>query len=682
MGLSPAAPCRHGPAVRRSVAAALRNRLLRPRAAPTGLAASAEPLPILAEQRTGLIFLPLLAAALWALTHSYLGIVGDASVYIGRALADHDPAGVGRDMMFVHDGQSRFSVFPLLLDHLVAALGPARTGLFLALLSMLAWVAALAVFAGRYVAKPFIAIVIIFVAVLPTSYGAPLRFGFSEVLAVPRPFSEALVLAALAGLAGGRTWIGIGCLLVASLLHPLMALAGWGVFVIVLSYEDRRWAIVFGAAALLGVVGAVAGVPLLHRLVMAMDPGLKAFAESRSPLLFPTAWANGYVGAMLAEAASLAIAASFVSGRRRLILIAALFVGCGGIAVQALFGDYFSLLLVIQGQLWRMAWLTAALGAAALAFCALVLWRQGPLGHIVLALLAMAWLTNETPECAALFAVAAVAVHFLARRIAFPATWTVAALLWGIAGFLAIALNAHYLFGYARFMAGIPADAPHGIAYLWTRRYIAFPILGLVLVLTFARKSRMAAVVLAMAALSLCVAAIGFWDARSPFQKMIDAAWHPPALMQVIAKRPGEILWVDGLTEGWYLAGRPQWASQQQGVSTIFSPALARQWRARMKFLIDQGLAEKGGLSAFHIAAAADLPHVTRDNVAHLCGRADAPAWIIAPVSKDTIIPPGLATHEWHLPQPNFRMTEEPGFYSWQRIDAYAILACAAGASQ
>ncbi len=672
--IPPGAPRQHETAL-------LRAMLPRPGAAREPMASPAKSLPILAERPAGLIFLPLIAVALWASTHSYPGIVGDASIYIGRALADLDPAGVGRDMMFVHDGQSRFSVFPLMLDHLVASLGPARTGMLLALLSMTAWVAALAAFAGRYVAKPFIAIVIIFVAVLPISYGAPLRFGFSEVLAVPRPFAEAFVLAALAALAGGRTRLGFCCLLAASLIHPLVALAGWGVFALVLSIEDRRWCAGFVGAALLAVAGAAVGVPLLHRLFMAMDPVLKAFAESRSPHLFPTLWPIGFLGPILAEAASLVIAASLVAGRRRSILIAAIFASLGGVAAQALLGDELSLLLVVQAQLWRMAWLMAALGAAALAFGALELWTRGPRGHITLALLAMTWLSTETPECTVLLACSALGVHFAGRRL--PMTWAGAALLWGFVGLVALAINVHYFIGYAGFMAAIPADAPHAIVYFWARRYVAFPILGMVLLLAFSgQPSRLISVATALTALLLTFAALRFWDGRGPFQKMIDAGRHPAALTALIAARPGEILWIDGLTEAWYLAGRPQWASPQQGVSSVFSPALAREWHARMRFLVDEGLADKNSLSVFKIPSAADLPKLTRANVAHLCARPHAPAWIVAPIYKDTIIPPGLAAHEWHPAVPNFKMTEEPRFYAWHRITAYAILACAAGAPQ
>ncbi len=148
--------------------------------------------PIFAERPIARLLLPLIALMFWALTHCYPGIIGDAGVYVGRVLADFDPNGVGRDMMFVHDGQSQFSLFPILLDRLVAAIGTERTGLLLAFVSMAGWTAALAYFAKQYGPRYFIPVVIIFVALLPVNYGAPMRFSFSEVLTVARPFSEAL----------------------------------------------------------------------------------------------------------------------------------------------------------------------------------------------------------------------------------------------------------------------------------------------------------------------------------------------------------------------------------------------------------------------------------------------------------------------------------------------------------
>lgn len=649
---------------------------------PAGTKAPASMREILAERPIGLICLALIAAAIWVLTHPYPGIIGDASVYVGRALADLDPNGIGRDMVYVHDGQMRFSIFPVLLDHVVAAIGTNWTGLLFSFLSMILWAGALAALAGRYVEKPFIAIIVIAVAVLPVAYGCPQRFSFSETIVVPRTLAEALVLFALSLLAGRRTTWAFVALAVATLIHPLMALAGWGVAAIVLCWEDRRWIIAVAAGGLLILGGALAGLPLLHRLVMVMDPALKTFAEDRSPLLFPSHWPTVYLGLVVAQAASLLIAASAFTGRARLILIAALAVGILGIGAQILFGDDLSLVLVIQGQLWRTAWLTAAMGSVALALCALTLRREGAKGYTTLALLVLSWLANETPEVAAFFALAAVVSHFVAIPMSPLVRRILVVTLWGVAILEGIGLNAHFFLGWYAFVSHIPNGDPHHIGYLWLRRYSAFPILAAVLVLALSRKApRVMGSLAAISAVLLCAAAALFWDDRGAYQKMLDADIHPPELMQAIAARPGEVLWIDGAADAWYLAARPQWGANQQGISTIFSAELVAEWRSRMQFLIDQHLAPREAIATFHIPSNAELPFISPANVAALCARPDAPAWIIAPEGPKIIIPPGSARQEWHLPQPRFRITEErPDDYGWEEIDAYAILPCAGAA--
>jgi hypothetical protein len=328
-----------------------------------------------------------------------------------------------------------------------------------------------------------------------------------------------------------------------------------------------------------------------------------------------------------------------------------------------------------------MAWLLAAMGAIALAIATLKLWQQGPRGQVVLAILAMAWLSSEESAYGALICVAALALHFGARWITIPITSTIVRAAWGAAFALALFWNIHYFISYGRFLAGIPADGPHYVSYFWNRRYVAFPILAAAVALVLARPSRITWGLQCAAAILLSVAAVRFFDDRAQFEKMIDAGRHPPELASLIAGRSGEVLWVDGLAEAWYLTGRPQWASPQQGVSTIFSPALTREWRERMEFLIHEGLAEKNALSALHVPASADLPRLTHDGIVHLCARGDAPVFIIAPVWDGMQVPPEFKPQYWRLDPPNFRMTEEPDGdswnYGWKRISAYAVLPCA-----
>ena len=90
-------------------------------------------------------------AAFWALTHPYARIIHDARIYIDRVMADLDPAGLGRDLMFVHDGQFAFSLFPLLIRGLVAHLGPGASAKILSGLGCLSSFTAVLVLATQLV---------------------------------------------------------------------------------------------------------------------------------------------------------------------------------------------------------------------------------------------------------------------------------------------------------------------------------------------------------------------------------------------------------------------------------------------------------------------------------------------------------------------------------------------------
>jgi hypothetical protein len=626
----------------------------------------------------GSIFLPVIAAALWALTHPYPGIVGDASLYIGRALADLDPQGLGQDLLFAHDGQSRFSLYPILVKWLVIACGTDRAALTLVISSMCLWVAALAVLARRFLRPQHVWIVIVFVAVLPVNYGTPQRFGFSEMTAIPRPWAEALVLLALASFAYGRSYLSFTVLAAATFIHPLMALAGWTAIGIALALEDRRWWIAAAAGLLVIVAAAVAGLPLFDRLLEAITPDARALASSRSSLLFPTHWPIAFLGPIIAQVATIAIAASLFAGRQRRLLMAATVVGLLGIGVQAIFGDILSSLLVIQAQCWRMAWLTAAIGSFAFALCALELWPRDSNGRIVLALLTMTWFAGDDLAAVAPFAAAALLLHFTRNRFAWPLSPLVVRIVWTVACLFALPITLYYFTTYAAFLSQLPSESPLGIGYFWNKRYIAFPICAFALVLMrTGRASRLIWTGRCAMALLLVACVIHVWDARSALQHRIDAQDRPPELIHAIAGRPGEVLWVGGMHEAWYLTGRPQWASPQQGVASVFSRDLATTWRDRMTFLRDEGLANRNVLSSLSTPSSADLAHLSEAGVMHLCARSDAPAWIIAPLESDT--PPALRQQGriWHLPQPSFEMSDEGNRYVWHRIEDFLILSCA-----
>ncbi|MGH6796399.1 MAG: hypothetical protein ACREDH_14680 [Methylocella sp.] len=619
--------------------------------------------------------IPLIAFLVFALGRPYRGIIQDPQLYIGRAVADLDPSGVGRDLMFVHDGQFDFSLFRFAVKAMVALSGPAMTVEVLAVVAALAWFFAARALARQFAGGGAVWVVVIFAALLPNAYGAPYPFGFAELNAIPRPFAEAFVLAGLAALAARRDVVCLCCLVAAALLHPIMALAGFGVLVAVLGLEDKRWFWFCVCAGTLPILGGALDLPLLDRLFTALDPSLQSLHESRNAFLFPSLWPIESFPPLIVQTATIAIAANLRQGRVRRILAASIVVGLGGIAIAAIFGDWLSSLLIVQVQPWRTAWLMAVAGAMALGICAVELWRRGPSGRMVLALLVLCWSFNTALGVAGPAAILALCVHFGAKRFApllkpryvfATGIFTlVVATIWDVRIFV-------HLWEFA-----VAEPAGYGnINFALIRKVLAFPLCTVAVYFAIV-KPRIGPLVQKGCAILLLAAFFFLWDRLPPVQRLMEASHAPPDIMRLIDQRQGEVLWIDGQSEAWFFLGRPQWASPVQGIPTIFSSALAAEWRRRMQILMNLRLADQKSFAPWSAPASADRSQLSQQGVRRLCARGDAPAWIIAPLEHGKEPPAGIEMKLWLLPEPLFKLTKGDGKYIWQRIDAYGVIACA-----
>jgi hypothetical protein len=618
--------------------------------------------------------IPLIAFLVFVLSRSHRDLVRDAYIYLGRALADLDPNGVGRDLMFVHDGQFDFSLFRFLTTAMVELFGPGAGAEILVIMAALAWFFAAAAFARQFASGAAVWAVVIFAILLPASYGAPHLFSFAELVAIPRPFAEALVLAGLAALAARRDGVCLGCLIAAAFLHPIMAFAGFGVFLAVLGLEDQRWFWFCAFTGALLVLAGVLGVPVLDRLFTAIDASLKSLHELRSPYLFPSIWPAESFAPLIVQATTIAIAAHFQQGRSWRILAAIIAVGFGGIAIAAILGDWLSSLLIVQAQPWRTAWLMAVAGAMAFGVCAVELWRRGPSGRMVLALLALCWSFNTRLGVSGPAAILALCLHFGANRFAPLLKPQYVRAAWIFAVVLATIWNVRLLAYPWQFAVAAPAG--YGDLDSVLMKGLAFPVCALAAYFAIV-KPRIGPLV-SGACVVLLLAAVGwFWDPRPLAQRMMEQTRAPPDIMRLIDQRQGEVLWIDGGAEAWVVIGRPQWASSVQGGPSVFSSSLAAEWRKRMQILIDLRLADRKSLAPWSAPESADPPQLSQEGVRRLCAREDAPAWIIASLEHGKEPPAGIEMTPWRLPEPLFQLTKGDGEYNWKRVDALGIVPCA-----
>ncbi|HUB63070.1 MAG TPA: hypothetical protein VL996_01230 [Methylocella sp.] len=616
----------------------------------------------------GIVFL------VFVLSRPYWGIVQDAHIYMGRALADLDPNGVGRDLMYIHDGQFGFSLFRWAAAAMVKCFGLGTAAKTLTILAAFAWFFGIRAFARQFASGATVWVAVLFAVLLPNAYGAPYPLGFAELIAIPRPFSEALVFAALATLAANRDAISIAFIAAAALLHPIMAMAGMGVWLTVRCVEDQRWVWLCALVGILLLVAGMQGLPLADRLFITINPSLRSLHEMRSPFLFPGLWPAESFPPLIVQATTLAIAAHVQQGRRRTILAAIMAVGLGGIVISAIFGDWLSSLLVVQAQLWRMAWLMAAVAAMALGVASVELWREGQNGRLVLAFLVLCWSFNTQFAVAGPAAILALLLHFRAGRFAPAIKTPVVLATWILTIAVATIWKVRLLAYHWHFFMRAPAGQGN-FELLLVRGYLVLPLCMLAVYFAIA-KPRLGWFLQGGVAALLLAAVFGLWDHRPPLQRLVEENQRPPEFMRLIDQRQGEVYWMDGQIEAWFILGRPQWASPLQGGPIIFSPVLAAEWRRRMQILMNLKLADQKSFTPWAAPASADVPRLSQDGVRRLCAQSDAPAFVIAPLEHGKEAPGGLDMKVWPLPQPQFLLTKADRDFIWRKIDAYGVIAC------
>jgi hypothetical protein len=633
------------------------------------------------EDRLSSVLLFGLAVGFWLLTRHYNGIAGDSRVYIGRALADLAPTTIGRDLMFANDGQAGFSIFTDILRWLVSLVGAPAASAGLAFAAMaLGFIAATAL-AVRIAPLRLAWVILIFVAVLPPNYGGFSVISFGETLAIPRPFAEAAVLAAMAAMLNGRSAWALSFLVVAGLFHPIMALCGFGVFFVFMGRADGRWLLAAAALAGLVMIAAALRLPLAGRLFTPPDPQWLNLLRHRNAYLFPGLWPASTWGRLAVQSATVVISAGLLRGNVRALFIAALAVGLAGVCVTYLGGDVWPSLLILQAQPWRALWLVAVLANAGAAICAITLCRRGAAGQIILILLGFAWLMIDQPVCAL---PAALAMALAAAKRWLPDKAVKASslrLAWGLLASGALIFIIHDALTVIPFWRLYPASLGRLNGVLKAFGFVTLTVIPLT-VYTAAARLRFgpgARVLLGVIALSLISFAATHWGSTGP--SAVGRAGPDPGLAAMIAPHPGEVAWISGDVQGdmdaWGLAGRPSWASEIQGASIVFSRPAALAWEARMNELITLGLADPHALTPWDGKFFAGLPRIRPGALAALCATPDGPAWIVTPSVIGASLPAIPGARLWTAPYPTY-VHADPAHPGWTALKTYAVIPCRA----
>jgi hypothetical protein len=613
----------------------------------------------------------LAAFGLLLLSRPYLGIYHDGRLYVADALAKLDPGGVGRDLMFVHDGQFGFSLYTPMLARLIAVLGPSGGTMAIVAVTLVLWFAAAALMIERFLADRSPALrwaALVFVVALPSLYGPLNVIGFGEAYATPRGLVEAAGLAGMAAYLSGRRWLGLALCVAGMLFHPIMGLCSAAAIGIALCLEDRRWLWAGLAGVAVFAVAGLAHLPVADRLVTIMDPEWRAVVEARSPFLFPSLWPIEAWSRLAVQACTVAAAAFLLQGASRRLALGALIAGLVGVAIVAVLGDRLSLILFLQVQSWRTLQPLAVLALACLALLSAELPRRGPAGLLGLALIGVAWMFRDVGALALLAAPLGLVFVAVGDRVRFSRPALISAVTMGL---LAVAVVACAALTGSGLISKFAGAGGYSQATVW---FSDFPglIIAVVLGVWLARGwTSPPAAVRIVGALVLALLAILLWDDRSAYIRARDQG-RDRALVAMTASRPGEVLWLNGDVEPWVLMGRPSWSATVQSAGVVFSRPLALELWRRAKRLERAGLVGRDSMKPLTVAASRPPPPHP-DKVRAFCAAPDAPAWIVWPRWTDQALPPGVATQDW-TPKAPFHAEMDDGRLTAER---YAVIPCA-----
>ena len=528
--------------------------------------------------------LALLAACLWALTHRFRDLLGDAELYAVQALARLHPQ-LATDIYLRNVSQDRYTLFSPLYAQLIAWFGlhAAERGLFIA---CTAWFYAASFALARRLSNAALAWAsVALLMVMVGRYGSYGVFRYAEEFLTARSLAEALVVTSLACFYAGWRGLALGIAAATLFIHPLMALPGLLLVLCLLTGLRIALAGALAGVALAAILATAAvHAPQVSGYLALIDGDWLDVVRERSQFLFLQLWRFVDWKANALPFASLALTLLAVrDARMRQLAWAAMLVGAAGLAVAWIASVIGPVAILIQGQAWRWVWIPSFVSILLLAPTLAAMWEDERGGRLCAVVLLGGWscAAVETWNCiglaAGLWLMRPLVTGEIARLlraaalvlVVVLACWTVAS-VWTLAGAppaevgrdpaaIALARNALGLQTLALGLCG---------AVYWliaTRRGPWAPAAGCVALAT-------------LAAATLPSALTQFATAGSDAEYAAFADWRA-------AIPSGSNVAVIGVHNAtafvWFTLDRPNYLSIDQSSGVVFSRATALEARRR-----------------------------------------------------------------------------------------------------
>ncbi|HEY7900456.1 MAG TPA: hypothetical protein VIC25_04650 [Caulobacteraceae bacterium] len=519
-------------------------------------------------------------AAIWILTHQYIGTGGDGALYTLMALNRQSGGAFGADLFLRFGSQDAYSIFAPLYGVAIGGLGLFSANVALLMAAHLVWLAGAWLLCHRLVRGLAGHIAFLLVCALPLTYGGWSFLNAGETYLTSRPYAEGLVMVALAQLLARRWIVAAVAFGLAASFHPLMALAGLGAGFMTVAWKwPRLW--LFAPLAAIGVAGLVlARVGPFAQALTIMDPNWLQAVRLRDPFVLMATWSPTDWTRLVCDLGPCLVAASLSQGLKRGMFAGVAMVAIAGHLSSLVAGDGLHDALIIQLQLGRCGWLPAVTQLPALVVIALRL-RRASWGWLATALLAApATLLTVGFEdfiwpAALFFTLAGVALAFGRGRL--PTGSGARQRLWLIA--LAVLPAANLVF-QTILMVRVWSFTHHlHLALAGEANFLParLALLGGALALMVVARRRIATALAAAA--SALAAGLLVWNQATPWSRYVIAG----ATLPIAARIPpgAAVQWGIDAAPTWFLLRRPAFVTESQSAGLLFSRSTAQEWMRR-----------------------------------------------------------------------------------------------------
>ena len=541
------------------------------------------------DTRTWLMLAWLLGV--WWMSTQFCGsTLRDGKLYAIEALRLLEPHNFAGDVFFAGQSQGKLSLFTTLYAPVVAGLGLKIGGMVVAFAGRMLWGTALVLLARRLWPGPATAWLpgLALMLLLPASYDSYGMFAYGEPESTARSWAEALVLLALGQQWAGRPLRAAGLVLLSAALHPIMALPGASLLLLLQRPRVRHLGIGLGLAAILA--GAALQIGPLGRLFQQFDDAWWVSIQRITGYIFHTQWqllallkAAG-LGALLLHVSLCAPQPALRRLARRLLGLQVVMLGLWWL------GDATRNVLLVQLQCWRVLWLCQLL-APALWFSTLAPWRQwdarqwSQVGLVATGLVSVGTYTGWITAPALLLSHPLAARLFQQQPLLRRLIPTLALLM--LAGTLFVRLPVYqYQIGLNDLYQLIQPEAMTTAG----EPMFTLPLtVGLMMALLRAQRAGarrlLGWLALIPLGLSLNIFSIQLERALKPFP---DA--HA---LQALIPEGSVVYWDMGVQHAWFSLHRAHYAGRNQGTTALFSREAAIEFRRRFTQLEQARLEEK-----------------------------------------------------------------------------------------